>query len=241
MFFVFNRRKISSYMVAVSTVAVLLIFASVSNKKITNTISTSSNIANSPICEMETENNEVAITINCINEKNEDIDSIMNSLLKAKIKATFFVTGKFAESNKELIKKISNNGFEIGNLSNNYENLTKLSIKDIKDNIEQANEAIKNLTGKSPMFFRMPYGQYDENVIKAVDEEKMKLIGWSVDSLDYNGFTIDEINERIDETIKCGGIILFDSGSTYKEEGLEKIINEINKKGYKIIDLKSKV
>lgn len=53
-----------------------------------NTLLTSSMIANSPINKVETERKEVALSINCI-ENVDNISSLVDSLSKMKVKATF--------------------------------------------------------------------------------------------------------------------------------------------------------
>ena len=43
-----------------------------------------------------------------------NMDKIFNLLFEKKLKATFFVVGWIAEKYPEIVKKISNNGFEVG-------------------------------------------------------------------------------------------------------------------------------
>lgn len=65
MFFVFNKQKIYSYVVAVSTVMLLLGIAMYAEKN-NETIETSSKIQNKlPIYSVETEDKNISLTINC--------------------------------------------------------------------------------------------------------------------------------------------------------------------------------
>ena len=117
MFFVFNRRKINSYLISIGTVIVLFAVSLFTTKGTNNAIETSaSNINQNPIYKVETERKKVAISINC-SENVENIDSIIDSLSKMKAKATFYITGELANKYPAEVKKITDNGYEVGNLS----------------------------------------------------------------------------------------------------------------------------
>ena len=46
-------------------------------------------------------------------------------------------------------------------------------------------DLIKNITGKPSTLYRGPYGEYNNTVINAADEQKHKTIQWNLDTLDY--------------------------------------------------------
>ena len=119
MFLVFNKEKIFAYMVSVVTVIFLFFLANsmYGNKE---SISTSSNLENNlPIYNVETKENNVSLTINCAWNA-DDIDSILKTLEKENVKATFFITGHYLNSEPELVKKMIEEGHIIGNHTPNY-------------------------------------------------------------------------------------------------------------------------
>lgn len=232
MFFVFNKDKIKSYLVSICTVLVLFVVSMIMQNNIqNNTIETSSSIVRMPICRVSTDNKEIALSINCI-ENMDNIDNILDTLSKMKANATFFVTGEIVDKYPEAIIKIKNNGNEIGNLSNKYTSLKKLSKEEILTQIQECNKKIENITNEKPSLFRIPYGEYNNNIIEVVQNENMETIQWNIDSLDYNGLTDEEIWERIDENLATGSIILMHN--EYIGESLEKIIYNIEEKGYQV-------
>ena len=232
MFFVFNKEKIKSYLVSVGTVIVLLIVSVVLQNNITsNSIETSGSLAKMPICKVETTKKEVAISINCI-ENMDNISNILDTLSKMKATATFFVTGEIIDKYPEEIKKIVKNGNEIGNLSNEYTSLKKMSKSDIQKQLEDCNKKIENLIGEVPTLFRVPYGEYNNTIIETVEDNNMEVIQWSIDSLDYNSLSDQEIWERIEENLLSGSIILMHN--EYISDNLEIIIHNIQEKGYKV-------
>ena len=232
MLFVFSKEKIKSYLVSISTVAILLIASiMIQNNTVNKTIATYSTIKKIPISKVETTEKKVGLSINCI-ENMKNIDNILSTLSKTKTKATFFITGDLVEKYPEEIKKISNSEQEIGNLSNKYTNMCKLNKEEIEKQIQACNNKIEKITNDVPVLFRAPYGEYNNEIIKTAQDNNMETIQWNIDSLDYNELTTEEICERIQENISNGSIILVHN--EYIGESLETIINDIKKSGYKV-------
>ena len=238
MFFVFNKRKIGSYLISIGTVAILFsvaLFGGHFRDGEKNVIATSSsNINNLPIYKVETETKKVSLSINC-GENVENIDNILNTLSKTNAKATFFISGKIASSNAEIIKKIVQSGNEVGNLSYNYTNLKKKKTEEIKDEITKASNEIEKITGQNVKIFRAPYGECSNEIIKIASEQGLSTVQWNVDSLDYNGLNGEEMCDRINENLSPGSIILLHNSAKYTSESIEKIIQNIQKQGYQLV------
>ena len=64
MLFVFSKEKIISYIIAFSTVLILLVIGMMDQNQ-TKTVQTSTNIRQVPIYSVDTEENKVSLTINC--------------------------------------------------------------------------------------------------------------------------------------------------------------------------------
>ncbi len=73
---------------------------------------------------------------------------IVNALSKYKGHATFFVVGSRAEKYQSTIKKIDENGNQIGNHSYDHENLTKLDQKGILDELNRTSDILQNIIHK---------------------------------------------------------------------------------------------
>lgn len=234
MFFVFNKEKIASYIVAFSTVAVLLTMSIMVNNKQVMEASASSTNENLPIYNVQTEEKRLALTMNCAWNA-DDIDRILKVLEKYQIKITFFIVGDWANKYPEAVKKISENGHEIGNHSNTHPHVNKLSLEKNVEEIEKASEKLKQITGQDVNLYRCPYGEYNDTVINAAKQINYYTIQWSLDTLDYTGLTGDKMWERLDNKIKNGDIILMHNGTEHTADSLEMIINNIQKKGYEIV------
>ena len=232
MFFVFNKRKIQSYLISLGMV-IMLFGASIFVSNNNNTLLTSSMIANSPINKVETERKEVALSINCI-ENVDNISSLVDSLSKMKVKATFYITGELASKYPEEVKKIVNNGNELGNLSYKYISLEDKSEEEISEQISKCTKILEDKKKKKITTFRAPYGEYNDTIIKQARSQNLEVIQWNIDSLDYNGLNEDEMIERINQNLTPGSIILMHNSSKNTAQSIENIIHNITEQGYEI-------
>lgn len=232
MFFVVNKEKIVSYLISVGTVAILLVVSVAMQSSINkNVIQTSGNTVETPIFNINNEEKNVSITINCV-QNMDNIDNIVDTLSKMHVKATFFVTGDIVDKYPKEVKKIVDNGNEIGNLSNKYTSLKNLSKDEIEKQIQECNDKIEKLTSVKPKLFRIPYGEYNNTILDIAKKMNMNVIAWDVDSLDYNELSDDEVCERISDNIKSGSIILMHN--EYIKSSLETVIHNIQELGYNI-------
>ena len=187
-----------------------------------------------PIYSVGRDDGKIAITFDCA-WGSEDMESILSTLKKHNCKATFFVLGTWAEANGDAMKKIIESGHEIGNHSYNHTHYTAMSKEKMRDDILKCNDAIKKASGVVPTLFRAPSGDYNNDVIEATHSMNMKYIQWSVDSLDWRNLTCEEMLERIIPKTKSGDILLFHNGTAHTAESLDKILTELEKKGFSFL------
>ena len=235
MFFVFNKDKIVSYTVAICTVFVLFLMASVFSKnpeQIAVTASSADRLL--PIYSVDTKDKKVALTINCAWNA-DDIDSILETLNKQNVKVTFFMVGDWIEKNMDAAKKIHENGHELANHSYSHPHVNNLSRNENLVQINKCSDLIKQITGKASTLYRGPYGEYNNTVIEAANEGNHIPIQWSIDSLDYKSLTGEQMWERIEPKLQNGSIILMHNGTENTALSLDMIIKNIKEKGYEIV------
>lgn len=187
-----------------------------------------------PIYSVKTDEKKVALTINCAWNA-DDIDLILETLEKENIKVTFFVVGTWAEKYKEEVKKIADAGHEIGNHSDTHPHVSNLSKEKNIEQIQKCSTKVKQITGKETNLYRGPYGEYNDVVIEAAEELGHKTIQWSIDTLDYNSLTGEQMIDRINSKLTNGSIILMHNGTENTALSLEMIIKNIKEKGYEIV------
>ena len=230
MFLVFNKEKIQTYFVSILTVGVLIIIANMSTAQI---LPTSSSERVLPIYKVKTEENKVALTMNCAWSA-EDIDRILETLEKNEVKITFFIVGEWAEKYPEAVKKIYEAGHEIGTHSNTHPHVEQLSAEKNLEEIKLGVEKLQKITGEKTRLYRTPYGEYNDTVINTARENGCYTIQWNIDTLDYKGLTGDEMWGRIKEKLQKGSIILTHNGTEHTADSLDMLLKNIKTNGYQV-------
>lgn len=176
-----------------------------------------------PIYSVDTSENKIAISFDAAwgADKTREIMSICDSY---GVKATFFLVGFWVEEYPDMVKEIYNNGFEIGLHSNTHPDMTKLSKKEIREELETNISLIEELTGFRPKLFRPPYGYYNNDLIDVCESMGISCIEWSVDSLDWKGLSAGEISGRVTTQSKNGSIVLFHNNSENILDGLKMVL-----------------
>lgn len=83
--------------------------------------------------------------------------------------------------------------------------------------------------------YRGPYGEYNNTVIQAANDSNHIAVQWSIDTLDYQGLTGEQMWARVEGKLKNGSIILMHNGTENTALSLEMIIKNIKEKGYNIV------
>ena len=86
----------------------------------------------------------------------ELLDWILNTLEKSNTKATFFCVGQLAVEFPNVLKRIANEGHEIGSHSNRHLWVNKMTPEEFAEDTRIALEEIENLIGKKVKSFRAP-------------------------------------------------------------------------------------
>lgn len=192
-----------------------------------------------PIYSVSRTDNKIAITFDCA-WGNSNTDSILAELKEAGAKATFFVTGEFCDNYPDDVKKMYDAGHEIGNHTDTHPHMEGINVNDLIKDVRECSRKIKMITGEEPKTFRAPYGEYSDKVVSTVEGMGLKMIQWSVDSIDWKEPDADTIIKRIEEGTVSGSILLFHNDLKNTEEALPTMLTGLKQKGFssvKVSDL----
>lgn len=233
MFIILNKDKILAYIVSVLTVITLFGVANLTVN--TATIETASNVTQTiPIYNVQTEEKKIAFTMNCAWSA-DDIDDILETLRSNEVKITFFMVGDWVDKNPEAVKKIYEEGHEIGNHSNTHPHVNNLTYEQNLEEIQKCSEKIEQLTGQKPTLYRVPYGEYNDIAIKAAFENEYYAIQWNKDTLDYQALNGEQMWKRIGENLQNGDIILSHNGTAHMADSLDMLLKNIKEKGFEVV------
>ena len=193
-----------------------------------------------PIYCVSTEEKKVALTFDAAWGA-DDTDLLISELQQYGARATFFVVGEWVDKYPDEVKKLAEAGNDVMNHSATHPYMTSLSAAQMSEQLRVCNEKIAAVTGKTPTLFRCPYGDYNDQVIEAVESAGMQSIQWDVDSLDWKEqSTVESIVTRVTGKVKPGSIILFHNDAKYTPQALPMILEKLIAEGYtfvKVADL----
>lgn len=164
--------------------------------------------------------------------------TVLDALNSAGLKTTFFLTGKWCEQNPGLVRRIRDEGHEIGNHTYSHPDLRKLSDDQIREQLEKTDDLVTRITGKGcDPFFRPPFGGRDNRVLNVVAEAGYTSVYWSIDSWDAfkKGITGEEIEKRVLDRVQGGDIVLMHCGSMPTANVLPSLIKELKSRGYEVV------
>jgi peptidoglycan/xylan/chitin deacetylase (PgdA/CDA1 family) len=156
---------------------------------------------------------------------------ILNILREKNVKATFFVIGKKAEKYPELLRQMETDGHIIANHSYSHHYLIALfSTFRLKKDLARCTEVISSVTGKTPLFFRPPFGVTNPRYKAALKENGLQSIGWSLRSMDTTADNKYQLIDSVISQLKRSDIVLLHDRLAVTAEALEDIIEHISNK-----------
>ncbi len=145
-------------------------------------------------------------------EKNSDVESL--SILNLQEPATYFVTGKFALSYPETVRKLSTRG-TIGSHSHEHLQMKELEADLVRQDLLASSKAIQAATGKAPVWFRAPFLEFNTEILGTAYE-----LGFRYDSSMSERWVQQHLMSEFPISINSTGRILFSDYNIFTTYGL---------------------
>lgn len=176
---------------------------------------------------------------------------ILDTLQDEGVRATFGMTGAWAEQHPELVRRMVNEGHQIINHTYDHASWTgfstgapPLSSAERAAELEKTEAVVEQIAGYDMRpYFRPPYGDYDESSLADLLANGYTVnVMWTVDSLGWNGLSASEIMRRIVDGTVPGAIHLFHVGAASADaEALPGIIAQLRGGGYRFVTVEQMV
>jgi peptidoglycan/xylan/chitin deacetylase (PgdA/CDA1 family) len=173
----------------------------------------------------------------------EPAPEILDTLKGKDQKVTFFVMGWWAERQPDLLRQIADGGHEIASHGHAIFDLTQASDAQVRDDLERADRAIGDATGRSTRPLWSPSAGYrDARVRSLAAELGYRPIIWTVDSGDWTReATPESVFSHIINGAQNGAIIVchFDSPNTLTSTAqvLAAAIDALRAAGFNLVTI----
>jgi len=151
-------------------------------------------------------------------------------LRRKHVNGTFFELGSQIPGNEGLMRRILEQGSEIGNHTMSHAAYPGYS------DLARTSARIERATHFRPCLFRPPYGAVNSSVVSAAGRAGMRTINWDVDPTDWATPGTGAIYSRIVSAARPGSIILMHDGGGYRGQtlaALPGIIDTLRGRGYR--------
>jgi peptidoglycan/xylan/chitin deacetylase (PgdA/CDA1 family) len=166
---------------------------------------------------------------------------ILDTLATHGIKASFGMTGKWAESNPDLLLRMVNEGHTLINHTYDHPHMETLGTEQRVSQLALAEEIIRESTGTTTKpYFRPPYGSYNNQVLIDVASAGYRYsVMWTVDCLGWKGLPPSEVAARCRNALEPGAILLMHVGAASTDyAALDEILADIDRSGYRYATIK---
>jgi peptidoglycan/xylan/chitin deacetylase (PgdA/CDA1 family) len=178
----------------------------------------------------------------------DGVPSILASLRRAGVPATFFLTGNFVRDFPAAARSIAAAGCRIGDHTVTHPHLTPLGGAAVRQEILGAAAQIAAVTGRNPApLFRFPFGDASARVIAIANKAGYVPVRWTVDTLGWEGtaghITAAVVTSRVLAGARPGEIVLMHVGSnpddhtTFDADALPAVISGLRAEGYSFVTL----
>ena len=184
---------------------------------------------------------KIALTFDACptNLANEFDEKVIDILIRERVPATLFLSGKWVEKNIENVKLLASHPqFEIASHGYHHSHMTKQTDEQVMRELKQAQNIIKKATGKTPRYFRAPYAEADERLAMLASAMSLSTIQYDIASGDPDPhLTTRKIIRYVLKESKNGSIIVFhmNNRGVHTAVILSEIINGLRGKGFTLV------
>lgn len=162
---------------------------------------------------------------------------ILDTLKENDVKTIFFVTSSYIKNNPELVKRMLDEGHQVGNHTISHPSLPDLSYEKLEHELLGLEKEFYEKFQVGFKYMRPPAGEYSERVLAAAQQLGYKTIFWS---FAYDDWYADKIRgadyayDKVMENLHNGAVLLLHAVSKDNADALDRIIKDIRAEGYEI-------
>lgn len=167
-------------------------------------------------------------------------EKILEVLKQNEVKACFFITAHYVNTQPELVQKMIDEGHTIGNHTVNHKSMPTLSLEKIKNEVMNLHTAIYEKYNYEMKYIRPPKGEYSEQSVSYCNSLGYTTVMWSFAYDDWDEKKQgreDYAKKKILDNIHNGAVILLHGNSKDNTNVLDYCIKEIKNMGYQFATL----
>ena len=166
-------------------------------------------------------------------------EKLLYILDKYDAKATFFLIGSKVSARANTLRRMQSRGHQLGNHSWSHPELNKVSAEQLASEIDQTNNAIKQIVGTKPNIIRPPYGAFNRAVLEQFRQRGMSAVVWSVDTRDWADRNSEIVCSRAVAGARNGAVILMHDIHQTSVNAVPCILDSLKQQGYSFVTVQN--
>ena len=162
--------------------------------------------------------------------------SVLDTLHRFGVHATFFLTGEWSEANSALVKRMAAEGNELANHTYDHPDLTKVSDQEILAQVARADQAVQKVAGVGlKRYVRPPFGAFDQRVLNVLGKQGYDVIYWTLDSGDWRAeMSAADVAQRVGTKANAGDVVVFHCYPAKTAQALPTALEGIKARGLRM-------
>ena len=161
---------------------------------------------------------------------------ILDILRKEHASATFFVKGDQVLDHPDIVKRMVDEGHELGNHTYSHRRLNGLPLSEIANELGRTRDILEKICGRVTLV-RPPWGAVGLSLLFYTLRSKERLVLWTHDSGDSSSRCLPPaaLAERVaDLPLRPGDILLFHDDYEHTVKALPSVLLDLRRRGFKL-------
>ncbi len=162
-------------------------------------------------------------------------EQILDILKENDVKATFFLTAHYVNTQEKIVKRMIDEGHIVGNHTVNHKSMPSLSEEEIRKEVLDLHQVMNEKFGYEMKYIRPPKGEFSERTLKITNSLGYKTVMWSFAYEDWNEDKQpdeEKSKQKILDNLHNGEIMLLHGNSKTNTNILDSVIKETKNMGY---------
>jgi peptidoglycan/xylan/chitin deacetylase (PgdA/CDA1 family) len=133
------------------------------------------------------------------------------------------------------VELVYESGNQIASHTYSHIDLTSLSIKEMKHEVNYSNKCINSIVPVGETYLRPPFGRKNDLMKENVG---VPMIFWSLDTLDWSSRDADAIYKEIMNSVQDGDILIMHDLYPSTADAMELVVPKLIEEGYQLVTVK---
>ncbi len=156
-------------------------------------------------------------------------DRLLDGLKERGASATFFVVGEQAQEQTDLLRRMQEEGHQVGNHTWSHVNLKEIPQESALREVEQCQTLLEKTLGQKNYWLRPPYGQ---TTAAAREKIPYPMVQWSVDPRDWESRNTEQVIHAVETEVQANSIILLHDIYPTSVDAALQIVEDLEQQGY---------